>query len=503
MIELPRTRSGRAVLVFVFLLACYGYFFPTLNNWGSNSRMNLIYAVVDRGTVRIDDYHQNSGDKAYFDGHYYMEKSIGPSLVGIPFYVAFTGLVRLPPLSALAAGRRGPGALPSVEEVYKKYHLPVPGTPGAGHAPLYHAMALVFVTFFSVAVMSAVLGAVLNLLADRFAAAPADAVVLALAFGLGTPAFAYSNQLYQHQAAAFGAFVGLFVLWRVIEERAPRRWLWMTGFLFGYAAASEYVLAAVVMIPVFWAMLRVRPRRDLLRVAGGAAPWVIATALYNVAAFGTPLPVGYRYSTFAGAFEGGVFGFAAPSWESVYGLTFSPYRGLFLLSPFLLLAPAGFYPMFRGDRRSRDLATVLLLMIAALFTYNLCYWSWSGADAAGPRHLVSLLPLLSLPIILVLNRAKRAWQRAAIALLIGISIIEVWILSLAGQSFPSEMVARPILDYALPLVRAGQLRFNLGTAMGLHGLTAVIPLLILLTTILWCVPRAERVWVKRRLRQSV
>ena len=34
--------------------------------------------------------------------------------------------------------------------------------------------------------------------------------------------------------------------------------------------------------------------------------------------------------------------------------------------------------------------------------------------------------------------------------------------------------------------------------MGLHGLTAVIPLLILLTTILWCVPRAERVWVKRR-----
>ena len=48
MIELPRTRSGRAVLVFVFLLACYGYFFPALNNWGSNSRMDLIYAVVDR-----------------------------------------------------------------------------------------------------------------------------------------------------------------------------------------------------------------------------------------------------------------------------------------------------------------------------------------------------------------------------------------------------------------------------------------------------------------------
>lgn len=276
----------------------------------------------------------------------------------------------------------------------------------------------------------------------------------------------------------------------------------MTGTLFGYAAASEYVLAPILMIPIVWASLRVRPRRDLLRVAGGAAPWFIATALYNVAAFGTPLPVGYRYSTFAGAFESGLFGFTAPSWESAYGLTFSPYRGLFLLSPVLVLAPIGFYVMLRRDTTCRELAIVLLLIVLSLFTYNVCYWSWSGADAAGPRHLVSLLPFLSLPIIFVLNRAKRAWQRAAIAVLIGISIIEVWILSLAGQSFPSEMVGRPILDYALPLVRAGQLRFNLGTALGLHGLTATIPLFVLLATILWCVPRAERLWIAHQVRRG-
>ena len=259
MIELPRTRNGRALLVFLFLLACYGYFFPTLNNWGSNSRMDLIYALGDKGKVRIDDYHQNTGDKAYFDGHYYMEKSIGPSLLGLPFYVIFKGLVRIPPLARLASGNRGPGALPTLEEVYKKYHLPVPGTPGAGHPPLYHAMALVFVTFFSVAVTSAMLGAAVFLLADRFSAAPGNAVALALAFGLGTPAFAYSNQLYQHQAGAFGAFVGFFVLWRVMEEGASKRWLWLVGALFGYAAASEYVLAPILTLLVVWAVLRLRP----------------------------------------------------------------------------------------------------------------------------------------------------------------------------------------------------------------------------------------------------
>jgi hypothetical protein len=499
MIQLPRTRNGRALLVFLFALACYGYFFPMLNNWGSNSRMNLIYALGDQGQVRIDDYHQNSGDKAHFEGHYYMEKSVGPSLLGLPFYVIFKGLVRLPPLARLAGGDKGPGALPTLEEVYTRYHLPVPGTPGAGHPPLYHAMALIFVTFFAGAVISAILATVVYLFADRFASAPGNAVALALAFGLGTPAFAYSNQLYQHQAAAFGAFVGFFVLWRVMDERASKRWLWLVGALFGYAAASEYVLAPILTLIVLGAAFRIRPRRDLLRIAGGAAPWLIATALYNLVAFGTPLPVGYRYSTFSGGFESGLFGFVRPSWESLYGITFSPYRGLFLLSPFLLLAPAGLYAMFRRDLRTRKLSLMIVAVSLALLLYNISYWSWSGADSVGPRHLVSLLPFLALPIVFVLNEARRAWQRAAVAVLVILSIGEVWIQSLAAQAFPSEMIARPLLDYGLPLVRAGELRLNVGNVLGLRGLMAVIPLLLLLTAILWAVPWAERLWMRRRM----
>jgi len=500
-IELPRTRGGRAVLVFVFLLACYGYFFPTLNNWGSNSRMDLIYAIVDKGTVRIDDYHQNTGDKAYFEGHYYTDKSIGPSLLGIPFYLAFKGLVRLPPLAQLASGKKGPGALPSLDEVYKKYHLPVPGTPGAGHSPLYHAMALVFVTFFSVAVLSALVGAVVYLLADRFAAASANAIVLALAFGLGTPTFAYSNQLYQHQAGAFGAFVGFFLLWRVMAEGASRRWLWLVGALFGYAMASEYVLGPILTMVVLWAGFQVRPGRDLVRIIAAAAPWLIATAVYNMAAFQTPLPVGYRYSAFPAAFDSGIFGFSVPSWSSIYMFTFSPYRGLFFLSPFLLLAAPGLYVMSR-HRRNRQLALVVLVITVLFFVYNASHWVSTGGDSAGPRYLIPMLPFLSVPIIFVLNGVRRPWQWGVIAVLVGVSIVGVWVLSLAGQSFPPETVGRPILDYALPLVRAGQLRFNLGTALGMHGLTAVIPLLVLLAAIVWCVPRAERLWVKHRVRDG-
>jgi hypothetical protein len=489
--------------VFLLSLICYAYFFPMLNNWGSNSRMDLIYALGDQGQVRIDDYHQNTGDKAHFQGHYYTDKSIGPPLLGLPFYVIFKRLVRLPPLARLASADRGPGASPTLDEVYKRYHLPVPGTPGAGHPPLYHAMALVFVTFFTIAVPSAMLVAAVYLLSDRFAAVPAGAVALALAFGLGTPAFAYSNQLYPHQAGAFGGFVGFFLLWRVSEEGASKEWLWLVGILFGYAAASEYVLGPILSLTVLWAGVRLRPRRDLLRIAAGASPWVIATALYNLAAFGTPIPAGYRYTAFTSPSEFGLFGFGAPagfgapSWESIYGLTFGSYRGIFFLSPFLLLGPAGLYVMFHRDTRTRELAWMLVVISVALFVYNAAYWAWSGADSVGPRHLVSLLPFLSLPIIFVLNRANRAWQRAAITALVLLSIAGVWIQSLAGQTFPRELIGRPILDYGLPLIRTGELRYSVGTVLGLRGLMAATPLFVLLGAIVWGVPTVERLWLRR------
>ena len=493
---LPHTDRGRAVLVFLVLLAVFGYFFPRLNNWGANSRMDLIYALGDKGTVMIDDYHLNTQDRAYFEGHYYLEKSIGPSLAGLPFYMVFKGLVQLPPLEAMANADAGPGALPTLESIYREHRFPEPGTPGAGHPLIYHAMALTFVTFFSVAVLSALLGTVVYLMASRFAERPGDAVVLAFAFALGTPAFAFSNELFQHQTGAFGAFVGFFLLWRIVEEGAPKRGLWLVGVLFGYAAASEYVLAPILAVVVMWATIRLRPRRHVLRVVAGAVPWVVATATYNLLAFGTPLPIGYRYSVF-GVPAWTLFGFVRPSWEAFYGITFSPYRGLFLLSPFLLLAPIGIYRMVRHDR-TRRLAALVLLVSGALFAYNVCYWVWDGGGSVGPRHLVPMLPFLSLPVIFVLNAAKTVWARAGILLLIVVSIVAVWSQFLAGNNFPPDSVGNPLLDYALPLLGRGEVRFNMASVFGLRGLVTLVPLVFLLAVILVLVPWGERMWLRRR-----
>src|SRR5688500_2585675 len=82
--------STRGPLVFGLLFLCYAYFIPRAgrSDWAASARADLVFAVADRGVRDIDAYHDSTGDKAFYDGHYYTVGSIGPSLLALPAYVA-------------------------------------------------------------------------------------------------------------------------------------------------------------------------------------------------------------------------------------------------------------------------------------------------------------------------------------------------------------------------------------------------------------------------------
>ena len=62
------------LLVGAALLVAQAYFYQG-GGWNQNSRFDLARALVERGGVRIDDYAQNTGDKAVFEGHTYSDKA--------------------------------------------------------------------------------------------------------------------------------------------------------------------------------------------------------------------------------------------------------------------------------------------------------------------------------------------------------------------------------------------------------------------------------------------
>ena len=487
-----RVRNVYAVTVFLILLIAYAYFMPKWADWNANSRMDLVYAVGDLGVLHIDDYHENTGDKACFpgpydlendvcEGHYYTDKSLGPSLVALPFYMVYKAVAAIPPVQNFINNGQLPGNFAETLN---------PEGRGALAESIYQGMALTFVTFFATSVPSALLGAVVFLFAARFTPRPIYAVVLALAYGLATIAFSYSNILVQHQLAAFGAFIGFYLLWRVIYENASLRWLWLAGVLFSLAVITEYPVV-VILGPIFlWAVYAMPNRLALYRVVLGALPLGLLFAGYNYAVFQTPLPVGYEYSTlWQETHDAGFLSLTAPSLARYYGLTFSPIRGLFLLSPFLLLVLPGLVMWWRQRSSERPLVLVLALVLLGYLTFYASSVMWWGGHTVGPRYLISMLPFMALPIIFAFNTLfERRWGIALSAVLIALSVLHVWGLTIAGQAWPptdefpntiAQMNATfPVVDHALPLLAQGDIARNYGgIVLGLSGLSGLIPLI--------------------------
>ncbi len=197
-------------------------------------------------------------------------------------------------------------------------------------------------TLVAVSLPSAVLGVVVYRMACRLVARDTYALAAGLIYGLATVAFPYSKAMFQHQVSAFGAFVGFYLLWRVAREDAAPWRLWVAGALFGLATISEYPVAPFLLLLVLWAWRELPRPWALHRVVWGALPLGLLFAAYNWVIFHTPFPAGYRYHVEYHDVHGqGFMGFTGPTWAALYGITVSPYRGLFFLSPVLLLSLPG------------------------------------------------------------------------------------------------------------------------------------------------------------------
>jgi hypothetical protein len=77
-------------LVFLLLFLAYAYFYQD-PGYNGNSRLGLTFALVQEGRLTIDSFHERegteTGDKSFYNGHYYTDKAIGSSLLAAVFYL--------------------------------------------------------------------------------------------------------------------------------------------------------------------------------------------------------------------------------------------------------------------------------------------------------------------------------------------------------------------------------------------------------------------------------
>lgn len=468
-----------AMLVFLILLSCYAYFFPRWADWNQNSRLNLVMAIVDRGVLYIDDYYQGytaTGDYAVYAGHVYSTKAPGSAFLGVPVYWGFGRLVGGDAVQRLL------GVLSNNEAVDAT--LSEAGS-GLLSEKFYLAMALFCVTCFTTSIPSALLGVGLYYFLGDYVPGRAVRVAAVLIYGLATIAFPYASCFYGHQTVAallFGAFCLAHFIGR---GRIRPVYAGVVGLMLGYAIITEYpaVLGAAL---VFFYLLYRLPRKQWigLAVLGGLMPGLLWMA-YNMAIFGQPIAFGYQHSQlFEDVNTTGFFSLVYPQPDALWGITFGSFRGLFFLSPVLLLALPGFVYFARRRDWCPECAVSLGVVVAFLL-FNASSVMWQGGYGVGPRYLVPMLPFLVLPLALCLARwGARRWAMVIVGALTAWSFLAVWAETIGGQQFP-DYTRNPLFRYSLPRLIDGDVARNWGTLVGLSGSSALLPLVIVVGLLSW------------------
>ena len=455
--------------LFLLLSLCYTYTLPRWADPNQNSRLDMVVAVVEDGTFQIDEYVENTVDYAKVGEHYYSDKAPGAAFLGIPVYAVLKQFLDLPIMDGLMDKLASNEAL--------KATLREGGTGLLEHKVRF-AIAQVALTFVASVLPTALMGALMYRLLARFTARPWPRIAVVLSYGLLTPAFAYAGAFYGHQLSAACLFAAFYLA--SMKVRPLPTWsLLLVGFLLGYSVVTEYPSVLIVGILFLYILRRLSPRWRIswviLTGALVAAGWMI----YNTVVFGSPLELGYSHSElWTEQHQTGFMSLTRPRWEAIWGITFSPFRGLFVLSPLMLLSVPGLILWYRSGE-CRPGLWVVVTSVLAMFLFNSTSIMWWGGFAVGPRYLLPMLPFMPLPIVFVFRDwASRRWMRAVAAVLAAWSLVATWGLTLAGQAFPSDSLRRPMMEYTWPNWQAANIARNLGMFLHLPGLASLLPLLV-------------------------
>lgn len=405
--------SKIAAGLFVLAAVTFGYFTGGAG-WNQDAHFDLTRAIVERQTLSIDGYDVNTGDVSKgTGGHTFINKPPGASiLAAAPYAVVYA--------------------------IERRRNVPVDSMT---------RMNRWIATALSVGLCGALIGPILYLYGRRKMNATA-ATALSAVILFGTIIFPYSTMLFGHVPAA------LFLLLAVtLLETRPVA----AGIAAGLAVSCFYVCAIAAAILALTAVEPQRHRghrafplclcgKQLFGFLLGLLPFAILMAIYQWLCFGSPFRTAVEAST-PFTEKGLLFGvIKMPAMAALYGITLSPYRGLFFVSPILLLAFVGFFAM----KRNREFWSVIAIATTYILAIASFHW-WDGGFAFGPRYLVPIVPLLGIPMMAAKPTPRLLWIAAAI-FSVGLNFIAT-----ATDPMPSPELQHPVSRYLVPAFFTGHI----------------------------------------------
>lgn len=234
------------------------------------------------------------------------------------------------------------------------------------------------------------------------------AIVTALAYGLATLAWPYTQTLFSDPVAAWGLFGTLYGI-LAFQQSGRKRYLFLGGLTWSaayLARAINLVTLPVYILALAAVLAQVRPlpggwKRSIQPLAANLRsllldyfrqwfffgfPILLAglfSLWWNWQRFGSPWATGYVESE----------SFSANWLFGLFGLLVGPARGLIWYSPVILLALVGLQWFWRNVRWLLGVVAGIVLLYILLYGK---WYMWHGGYSWGPRFLVPVLPFLML-----------------------------------------------------------------------------------------------------------
>lgn len=270
--------------------------------------------------------------------------------------------------------------------------------------------------------------------------APRIALVLTLAYAMGTSAWSVASQgLWQHGPGMFLLSLSLLLLLKLEESPSPG-----IAAVIGACLAMAVVCRPLNLLPalILSAFVLLRHRRQIpafLPPFGAIGLWLV---WYNVSTFGR-LTGGYeavyRSPPLRALDLTPETAFTLPLLEGLASTLISPSKGLLIFTPFMLAGLAGIVLAFR-DREfvlGRYLAVWFLLVLVVLSKNQL----WWGGATFGPRYFSELMLPLTFMIALCWPRIAR---RPILLTAFGLAVVaSMGVQVLGAFYYPCGWDARP------------------------------------------------------------
>ena len=389
--------------------------------WAQMAHYDQVQAF-SKGEPQIDQWHWDTNDKAWVDGHFYSVKSPGMAALTTPLYMAIHDLGgdRLARAAVNnAAHTAHPKWYPTSSVVpLENYGYDVQRGLRVQRF-VEHSTPIVW----ALTLLAAVIPAILMLLLVRWAAdrfLPGYGTAAAITLGLATVVMTFAGEFFSHVISAGLAFGAFCVLMK--ERDGPPRWgmVALAGLLAGLAVTFEFQTGLVGVVLFGYALSRktvgagASRLSDWIRRGASYGAGTVVGALpmlaFNFWAFGNPLKLAYGDAV---AFPGatghdvlglnshGFFGITAPRFDSAISLLLAG-RGLLVLTPIVVMAVAGVFMMRRQGHRAE--ANTILAVAAVYFVYNSGYWLPFGGGTPGPRFLIPALPFIAIGLAFAYKR---------------------------------------------------------------------------------------------------